>query len=95
MLFEVTDGVVFGKGNGALIRLLLPRQQAKQGGLAVTVPADQTDPFAGVDAEIGTGKKDLLPVGFGKIDCCDQRYHLKGLINTLNLYVGEQIVKGW
>lgn len=75
MLLKITDGVVFGHGDGALIRFLFPRQQPEQGGFAVTVPADQPDPFTWVDAEGGFGKEDLLPVGFGQIDRCDQWYH--------------------
>jgi hypothetical protein len=47
MLLHVADAIPFGHGDGAVVSAFLADDDAKQGGFAVSVAADQSHPFLG------------------------------------------------
>lgn len=49
MLGQIADAIVVGDADDAGIRFLLAGDHLKERRLAVAVPADKTDPLAGVD----------------------------------------------
>jgi hypothetical protein len=58
----MADAISPGQCDAAAVILLFADQNAEQGGLAVTVAADQADSFAGIDFETDGVEKDLTAV---------------------------------
>ena len=65
MLLNISDPVMFRNMDNSLIGLVLAGDDAKQGGLAVAVSTNESDPFPGINLKPCLVKQALAAKAFG------------------------------